>query len=39
MDIRGATGEEINKFEAEWVKRHKLMTFDEGEEQLHLQLD
>lgn len=31
MEIEGAAGEEVNKFEAEWVKKHKLMTFDEGE--------
>lgn len=31
MEMEGATGEEINKLEADWVKKHKLMTFDEGE--------
>lgn len=31
MEMERATGEEINKFEADWVKKHKLMTFDEGE--------
>ncbi|MCJ1476089.1 hypothetical protein MMC13_004754 [Lambiella insularis] len=30
MDFKGATGEEIDKFEAAWVKQHKLVTFDEG---------
>lgn len=30
METQGATGEEINAFEAKWVKDHKLVTFDEG---------
>lgn len=30
MESQGASGEEIDKFEAAWVKQHKLMTFDEG---------
>ena len=31
MESKGATGEEIDKYEAAWVKEHKLVTFDEGE--------
>ncbi|KAL8713158.1 MAG: hypothetical protein Q9220_002679 [cf. Caloplaca sp. 1 TL-2023] len=30
MELQGATGPEIDKFEAEWVKQHKLVTFDEA---------
>ena len=30
MELDGATGEEIDSYEAKWVKEHKLMTFDEG---------
>lgn len=30
MELKGASGAEIDKFEAEWVKNHKLVTFDEG---------
>ena len=30
MDRRGASGSEIDQFEAHWVKNHKLVTFDEG---------
>ena len=30
MELKGATSEEIDKFEANWVKTHELMTFDEG---------
>jgi isocitrate lyase len=30
MESRGATGEEIDQFESNWVKKHKLVTFDEG---------
>ena len=30
MEMGGASSEEITKFEAEWVKKHKLVTFDEG---------
>ena len=30
MELQGATGEEIDQYEANWVKEHKLMTFDEG---------
>ena len=33
MELDGATGEEIDAFEAKWVKEHKLMTFDEGTHQ------
>ncbi|KAK4986480.1 mitochondrial 2-methylisocitrate lyase [Elasticomyces elasticus] len=32
MDMEGASGAEIDKFEAAWVKNHKLMTFDEAAE-------
>ena len=31
MEAAGASGQEIDLFEAEWVKKHKLVTFDEGE--------
>lgn len=31
MELDGATSEAIDRFEAEWVKKHKLVTFDEGE--------
>jgi isocitrate lyase len=30
MEMEGASGSEVDKFEAEWVKKHKLVTFDEG---------
>ena len=30
MELEGATGDEIDQYEAKWVKEHKLMTFDEG---------
>ena len=30
MELEGAPGREIDKYEAEWVKKHKLVTFDEG---------
>ena len=30
MELEGATGAEIDRYEAKWVKDHKLMTFDEG---------
>ena len=30
MEQKGATGAEIDQYEATWVKEHKLMTFDEG---------
>lgn len=30
MEASGATGKEIDEFEAAWVKKHKLVTFDEG---------
>ncbi|MCJ1364557.1 hypothetical protein MMC16_003669 [Acarospora aff. strigata] len=30
MEMGGASSEEITKFEAEWVKKHKLVTFDEA---------
>ncbi|KAI4125692.1 MAG: hypothetical protein LQ347_005269 [Umbilicaria vellea] len=30
MEREGATGSEIDKYEADWVKKHKLVTFDEA---------
>ena len=30
MESKGASGPEIDAYEAEWVKSHKLVTFDEG---------
>ena len=30
MELKGASGADIDAFEAQWVKDHKLMTFDEG---------
>lgn len=30
MELEGAEGPEIDKFEAAWVKSHKLVTFDEA---------
>jgi len=32
MELNGATGPEIDAFEAQWVKKHKLVTFDEAAE-------
>ena len=32
MEMEGATAEEVNKFEADWVKEHKMVTFDEAAE-------
>ena len=32
MELRGAPGAEIDSFEAEWVKKHKLLTLDEAVE-------
>ena len=32
MELDGAPGAEIDKFEAEWVKNHRLVTFDEAVE-------
>lgn len=32
MELDGASGAQIDKFEAAWVKEHKLMTFDEAVE-------
>lgn len=31
MEHRGVSGSEIDHYEAQWVKDHKLFTFDEGE--------
>ena len=30
MELEGASGEEIDRYEANWVKNHELMTYDEG---------
>jgi len=30
MEMEGVSGPEIDKFEAEWVENHRLVTFDEG---------
>ncbi|KAI4126888.1 MAG: hypothetical protein LQ338_003502 [Usnochroma carphineum] len=30
MELRGASGKEIDEYEAQWVKDHKLLTFDEA---------
>ena len=30
MEHEGATSADIDQFEAQWVKKHKLVTFDEG---------
>ena len=30
MEQEGATGAEIDAYEAKWTKEHKLVTFDEG---------
>lgn len=30
MEMEGVSGLEIDKFEAEWVEQHELVTFDEG---------
>jgi isocitrate lyase len=32
MELEGAPGAEIDKLEADWVKKHKLVTFDEAVE-------
>jgi isocitrate lyase len=32
MEMEGASAEEIDKFEADWVKEHKMVTFDEAAE-------
>lgn len=32
MEMGGVPGPEIDKFEADWVKKHKLVTFDEAVE-------
>ena len=31
MQLKGASGSEIDTYEAQWVEQHKLVTFDEGE--------
>jgi isocitrate lyase len=38
MELRGASGADIDRFEAEWVKEHKLITLDEAVE-AHLTLE
>ncbi|KAI4100075.1 MAG: hypothetical protein L6R37_005673 [Teloschistes peruensis] len=38
MELKGAPGSEIDKYEAQWVKDHKLLTFDEAVIR-HLQLE
>lgn len=30
MEMKGASGAEIDATESEWIKEHKLITFDEG---------
>lgn len=30
MELEGASGAEIDAYEAKWVEEHELMTFDEG---------
>lgn len=30
MELKGASGAEVDAFEAQWVKKHKLVTFDEA---------
>ena len=32
MEMEGATAADIDKFEADWVKKHELVTFDEAAE-------
>lgn len=32
MELSGAAGPEVDNFESEWVKKHKLVTFDEAVE-------
>ncbi len=40
MEIDGASGAEIDSYEAKWVKKHKLVTFDEGKVGLsHLRIN
>lgn len=36
MELEGASGAEIDVYEAQWVKKHKLVTFDEGKASLVL---
>ena len=31
MELKGASSKEIDTYEAQWVKEHKLVTFDEGD--------
>ncbi|DAA76695.1 TPA_exp: Uncharacterized protein A8136_7372 [Trichophyton benhamiae CBS 112371] len=33
MELEGASGAEIDVYEAQWVKKHKLVTFDEAVDQ------
>ncbi|KAK3721919.1 mitochondrial 2-methylisocitrate lyase [Vermiconidia calcicola] len=32
MEMEGATSDQVNHFEADWVKQHKMVTFDEAAE-------
>lgn len=36
MEMQGAPRKEIDQFEAAWVRKHKLVTFDEGEYLSHI---
>ena len=31
MELKGASGSELDAYEAEWLKAHRLVTYDEGE--------
>jgi isocitrate lyase len=33
MEMEGASAEEVNKYEADWVKKHTMVTFDEAAEE------
>jgi isocitrate lyase len=35
MELKGAPGQEIDAYEANWVKEHQLVTFDEGNLLIH----
>lgn len=36
MEFKGASSQEIDAYEANWVKEHQLVTFDEGNLPVHL---
>jgi isocitrate lyase len=36
MEREGAAPAEVDAYELDWVKKHKLVTFDEGKTSLHL---